>query len=171
MLNLYKQLKLRLNKNTKKPPKNWVENVRFTVKDTSKFPKFKYVFDAIVTAKNSNNWRDDNYWLNLFDEDVLKKFWWPTQAEKDDWLKRWQNTPTEKRLKDPTLVNHPWDFLSMIEAFQNGEYELLACEKVNEKEAQILFKIWSFPFGGTDSMKALIEAFGFSVISASTDEH
>jgi hypothetical protein len=52
----------------------------------------------------------------------------------------------------------------MIEAFKNGEYELISCELVSSDMAQLEYNPLAFPYGGTDPIKALVEAFGFHVV-------
>lgn len=57
----------------------------------------------------------------------------------------------------------------MIESFKDGEYELLSCEMISDETARINYNPFAFPYGGTDCMKALIEAFGFEVTGISED--
>lgn len=51
----------------------------------------------------------------------------------------------------------------MLRAFEDGEFELLACRKATERLAYLEFDPLAFPYGGTGCMKQLIVAFGFRV--------
>ncbi|MBW4472219.1 MAG: hypothetical protein KME45_17710 [Stenomitos rutilans HA7619-LM2] len=53
----------------------------------------------------------------------------------------------------------------MIEAFENGEYELLGRRRLSHQIARLEFSSYSSPYGGTGCMQALIEAFGHQVTS------
>jgi hypothetical protein len=136
--------------------------VEFAVADEDRFCRLAAAFDAVRTAIQSDDWRDDNYWLGFFDSEALSRFWRPTAAEREDWLRRWSATPAPQRFTDPSLVT-PWDFGSMIDAFQNGDYELVGCERVSPKVGRLLFEPHIWPYGGTGCMRALVEAFGHQV--------
>src|SRR5438128_232699 len=60
-------------------------------------------------------------------------------------------------------LQRKWDFGSMIDAFKDGEYELLSCEIISENRAIFRFMPWADPYGGTGCMQALVESFGFKV--------
>jgi len=52
----------------------------------------------------------------------------------------------------------------MIDAFLNGEYELLTCRLLTLDIGVFEFLPFAFPYGGTGCMKALIGAFDFPII-------
>ncbi|MBI5761003.1 MAG: hypothetical protein HZA46_20965 [Planctomycetales bacterium] len=54
----------------------------------------------------------------------------------------------------------PWDFESMIDAFRNGEYNLLRVIRASENTGALQFEALACPYGGTGCMHALIECFG-----------
>lgn len=101
--------------------------------------------------------------FDLFDEQALAHFWWPSKQEHQDYWQRWSATPVPQRFTDPAL-NPPWDFESMIDSFLNGEYELLSCRLLTSDTGVLEFLPFSFPYGGTGCMQALIEALDFQVI-------
>jgi hypothetical protein len=136
--------------------------VEFEVADEDRFRRLVAVFDALRAAKVADEWRDDDYWLAFFDAEARSHFWWPTAAEQDDWNRRWFSTPVPQRFTDPSLVT-PWDFGSLIDAFRNGDYELLGCEQVSERAGRLFFDPHGWPYGGTGCMRALVEAFGHRV--------
>ncbi|MEH7459022.1 hypothetical protein CON65_11245 [Bacillus pseudomycoides] len=108
----------------------------------------------------------DSMWLEYFDEDVLKQFWWPTEEELHNHWILWEQTPVEERLREPKLET-PWDFESMIDTFACGEYELVFCEKVSNNIGRIEFYPNAWPYGGSDVFRALIEYSGFKIIDES----
>ena len=55
--------------------------------------------------------------------------------------------------------------MSLLEAFKNGDYELLPIVRLTETEAALPFNPTGNPYGGTGCMRALIEAFGHRVIA------
>jgi hypothetical protein len=136
--------------------------VEFEVADKDRFRRLSAVFDALRAAKVADEWRDDDYWLGFFDAEARSRFWLPTPAEQEDWNRRWFSTPVPQRFTDPSLVT-PWDFGSMIDAFRNGDYDLLACEQLSERVGRLSFDPHGWPYGGTGCMRALVEAFGHRV--------
>lgn len=101
--------------------------------------------------------------LDLFDQQALAHFWWPSEQELQDYWQRWWATPVPQRFTDPTLET-TWGFESMIDSFLNGEYELLFCRLLTSDTAVLEFLPFAFPYGGTGCMRALVEAFDFQVI-------
>ncbi len=139
------------------------EFVEFEICSIDGYRKLEVVTSALVEAKRTNNWRDDAFWLAFFDAAARAHFWWPTPAEIEDWRQRWFNTPVANRLTDPSLRT-PWIFGAMIEAFKNGEYKLLGCQKISDSLGRFEFSSYAHPYGGTGCMRALIEAFDLRVI-------
>jgi hypothetical protein len=142
--------------------------VEFEIADEDRFQRLVAVFDAVRAAKQSDDWQDDTYWLAFFDQEPRLRFWWPTAAEKEDWARRWFAAPVPQRFTDPTLVT-PWDFGSMINAFRNGDYDLVSCERQSERIARLTFNSHGWPYGGTRCMRALLEAFGHRVSAEPED--
>jgi hypothetical protein len=139
--------------------------VEFEIADEDRFRHLEAVVAALAEAKRIDDFGVDEYWLRFFDTEARSHFWQPTEEQKQDWLRRWQSTPLEQRSSDPSLVELPWDFGSMIDAFKNGDYELLGCRRVSERVGRIEFEPFGWPYGGAGCMRALIEAFGYRVIS------
>src|SRR3954471_17755425 len=108
--------------------------VEFRIESQAGFEKLAALYAALQEAKASDHWKNDEYWLTFVDEEARKHFWWPTEAESEEWRKRWFSTPIDKRLSDPSLQTK-WDYLSMIEAFRDGDYELLACRRSSQERA------------------------------------
>ena len=71
--------------------------------------------------------------------------------------------PVDVRLRDPSFRPPAWDFRSLIEAFRNGDYDLLGCQRASSETGRLAFEPFGWPYGGTGCMRALIEAFGHRV--------
>lgn len=138
--------------------------IEFKVDDKNRFKDLCRVFEEIKKDKDADSFRNEQQWLAFFDDDARSHFWQPTQEEYNDWLLRWYATPVEQRWTDPSLKT-PWDFNSMFDAFQAGDYNLIACRMISSDLARIEFDPYGYPYGGTGCMKALIESFGFSIIA------
>ncbi|WP_413256424.1 hypothetical protein [Floridanema fluviatile] len=121
------------------------------------------IFQEIKRDKDTNKWRNEEDWLAFFDEQALSTFWWPTEEEQAEWLRNWEATPVPQRWTEPSLET-PWDFESMIDAFKNGEYELISCRMISSDLARIEFNPLAYPYGGTGCIQALIESFGFLIV-------
>ncbi|MES2981218.1 MAG: hypothetical protein V4727_02805 [Verrucomicrobiota bacterium] len=137
--------------------------IKFTCPDSERLEAAEKVFTRIQECKSNGEWPDDiDSWKPYFDNRALAHFWWPTDAELDDWKRRYLAAPVDKRHTDPSL-EHPWDFLSMIDAFKNGEYELESFESAGAGLGMLTYEPFSHPFGGTGCMRAFIEAFDMTV--------
>ena len=137
--------------------------VAFKVDNVARFEALRAAYEAIKHDKDTDEWRVEEDWLSFFDDEALAYFWWPTKEETEAYWARWWGTPIPQRWTDPAVQAPSWDFLSMIDAFKNGEYELQACRLVDEGHGQLEFDPWAFPYGGTGCMRMLIRAFGFEV--------
>ncbi len=78
-------------------------HIEFAVVDDAKFGRLATVFEAIRHAKQADNWHDDEFWLGFFDQTERAHFWWPSDAELEDWRRRWFSTPAPERFTDPSL--------------------------------------------------------------------
>ena len=137
--------------------------IYFNIVDEERFAMAVRAYDHIRQCKEAEKWPEtDNEWKLYFDQQALSHFWWPTQEEKDDWARRWTATPVPQRFTEPSLKT-PWDFMSMFDAFQNGEYTLLPIERVNPKSGILPFDPHSHPYGGTGCMQAFLESFELEV--------
>lgn len=110
--------------------------VEFKVDEKKRFDALCRVFYEIKKDKDGDSFRDDEDWLAFFDDEALSHFWWPTQEERAEWVRRWDATPVPQRWTDPRLKT-PWDFDSMFDAFKNGDYELISCRMISSDKAQL----------------------------------
>ncbi len=144
------------------------EYIEFEINDPARFQMLQEAFQKIKTDKDRNSFEDENVYLRFFDEKAKYYFGWYSEKENKEWSEKWFSTPLENRWTNPNL-ERKWIFGSMIEMFKDGEYELLSCEKVSDKIGRLCYKPFSFPYGGTGCMKALIESFGFEIVEVSDE--
>lgn len=130
--------------------------VVFRVTDKERFMVLARVFEILKQAKQTLLVQGESHEMieqlidmlfDLLDDQVLSHFWWPSR---------------QQRLTDVAL-KHPWDFEAMVESFMNGDYELVACSNYVSDVGIFEFFPYGFPYGDTESMKALIRAFDFIV--------
>ena len=123
--------------------------VEFKVNDHERFTSLCRVFDALKHDKQkqlnaqheavtAQAFRDDDQWLSFFDERARSHFWWPSQQELDAHSAQLFATPLATHWSDPAL-KRPWMFFSMIDAFKNGEYELISCKMHTSDIARLSF--------------------------------
>lgn len=137
----------------------------FEINNNDRFRNLQEFFYALKEDKVKENIiSNDSKWIGYFEEDVLMKFWWPTSDELNEYAKLWKETPINERFTSPKL-QHPWDFESMIDAFSNGEYDFVSCERISNEKGRIEFNPWSWPYGGSGAFRALIEYQGFKILS------
>jgi hypothetical protein len=139
--------------------------IEFEFSDKERFMMLVKMFNALNEAKRAHSFPNDDFWLSFLDEQARAFFWWPTERELQEWIKRWQATPVSQRFTDSTQLR--WTFGSMLDAFQNGEYELVACTLVSNGVGRLEFEPLAWPYGGTGCIQALVEAFGCRVVKDS----
>ena len=138
------------------------EFIAFAVNNREQFEHLRNVFLELKKDKDADQFRAEVEWPKYFDDQALDNFYWPTHEERSRWLKEAQHrpiriTPTEM------ATGLRRDFFSMIDAFQNGEYELRSCELVGLDNGRLDFFALAYPYGGVGCMVALIEAFGLKI--------
>jgi hypothetical protein len=136
--------------------------IEFAVHDAARFGQLQAVFAALQQAKRSGHFPTDDYWLAFFDAAARAYFWWPTEAEYADWLRRWYATPVPQRESDPSIQTG-WLFEAMLAGFRDGEFDLVACRLVDGGRARLELEPYPWPHAGIGCPKALVECFGFPV--------
>jgi hypothetical protein len=123
--------------------------IEFSAQPGERFEQLRTAFEALKTAKADNSFEDeDPAWLRYFDDDARRFFLWS-----DTCIGKPEGT---------TWGKSGWYFWSMIHALYNGEYDLHSCEMVSAGRAELRFCEHAYPFGGTASLRVLIECFGFT---------
>lgn len=141
--------------------------VEFAVASDQGYQRLDAVVAALAVAKRTDDFKDDAHWLPYFNSEERSRFWWTTEAELREWSQRWEAAPVDRRLSDPAFQPPAWDFGSMIDAFRNGDYDLLGCQLRSPQVGRLEFEPFGRPLGGKGCMRALIEAFGHRVIAES----
>ncbi|KNY26932.1 hypothetical protein [Pseudobacteroides cellulosolvens] len=137
--------------------------IEFIINNSERFDMLQNMFKLLKEEKEIDliDFRDSK-WFDFFDEESLMSFWWPTEQDIKEYNKLWNESSFINRFFDPRL-NKKWDFESMLYAFKNGEYELVSCERVDKHVGRIEYYPFSWPYGGSEVFKALIESYGFMI--------
>ena len=117
--------------------------IKFAFTDSERLAAAEKAFARIQECKASGEWPSElEGWKPFFDERALSHFWWPTEAELEDWKRRYLATPVDERHLDPALAR-PWDFMSMMDSFESGEYELESLEPAGEGFGMLTYEPFS----------------------------
>jgi len=135
------------------------EFVEFSISSLERFSALQRVFAELKHDKDADDWRSNEEMLKFFDIESRSHFYWPPD---DARRQRLEDLRTRVVLETPTeqATGLTWDFDSLMDAFVNGEYNLLSCEIIHDGKARLNFYSLSYPYGGVGCMAALIEAFG-----------
>ena len=135
------------------------EFVDFLITSPERFAALHRVFTELKHDKDAGDWRSSEDMLKLFDAESLNHFYWPPD---DVRRQRREDLRTRPIILTPTeqATGLTWDFDSLMDAFINGEYNLLSCEMAGPGKARMSFYALAYPYGGVGCIVALIEAFG-----------
>ena len=134
------------------------EFIEFSIPSRERFAALQRVFAELKHDKDADEWRSSDQLLELFDAEALSHFYWPPDDGRRGRLERLRTRP---KAETPTeqVTGQTWDFDSLVDAFVNGEYNLLSCELTDRGEARLGFYALAYPYGGVGCMVALVEAF------------
>jgi hypothetical protein len=135
------------------------EYIEFSIPSPERFTALQRVFVELKHDKDADDWRPNEELIRFFDAESLRHFYWPADDVRRQRLEDLRTrpvieTPTER---SPGLT---WDFDSLIDAFVNGEYNLLSCEMTKDRKSRLTFDSLAYPYGGVGCMVALVEVFG-----------
>jgi hypothetical protein len=136
--------------------------IDFNVRDEGAFRRLAVVVDEFQRQKETSGIFDATHWLPYFENSERAEFWWPTEAELEQWNDFWLSTPYPQRYS-PTMPTPPWHFVSMVESVLRGDFDLIGVQKSHEKRGRLEFYPHGYPYGGTGSLRALVRAFGHEV--------
>lgn len=117
---------------------------------------------------------DDSYWTDFLNEESLA--WFSNTFDYDSvegkvYQKLWNLTEPEVRLSHPMFhLPGNWDFESLLDAIFRGEYTLIDLVLESKSKGLLYFQPYAYPFGGTEALFGLIEAFGCTVTHDSYHE-
>lgn len=138
------------------------EYVKFRIAAHDRFQMLKTVFyrlkaDKLLEAIEGN----EEQYVTYFDDDAKGYFWWAKRETIDQCVRRRMTRP----LKWAELNEYgPWDFGSMIEAFQNGDYVFVDCKPLDQNTGIVEIDSQAYPYGGIGALEALVECFGHKII-------
>ncbi len=136
--------------------------VKFNSGSDVHFEALKRLFEAVKKDKDDESSRDESEWINFIPEELRPNFIWPTEVERSEW----QDFSKDKPVAIPDVahqLSEKWDFYSIIDAFHNGDYDLLKCERIAESYEMHIYP-YGYPYGGIGPLIALAEGFGFQVV-------
>jgi hypothetical protein len=119
-------------------------------------------FDLVKAAKDSEEPADESQLLAFLTDGERSYFSNLTAEEVAEWNEYWFSTPLPKRHSPETLVPQ-WDFASMLDAFWNGDYDLISIQPRATRHV-LEFNPHGYPYGGNGSLVALVECFGHQVV-------
>lgn len=106
----------------------------------------------------------DNKWYRLFSDEDTNNFWWPNQEQYEEIKHLFGECPikiTEKEINP----REDWDIYSMFDAIKSGEYEIIGIKRLKHGSYILEINPFSYPYGGLDSLKKLIESLGHTIIA------
>ena len=143
------------------PPR--YEYVAFIPRDADALDRLRLLIAAVQEAKANAGTRgrlDITASAYLTDEDRAR-FWRPTPEEEAEAMEDWWAAPVETRPRDPYLQT-PWRLSAALSVTLDCEYSLIDVVPVGDRH-HVRFQTHGFPYGGTDSLIALIEGLGHKV--------
>lgn len=154
--------------------------IEFSIGEPQRFETLHRLFLALKECKDRvNDWEADDQESDIEDEveiarlkellDDEARAWFATaihhsSEESRIYRQLWDLTAPEIRLQHP-MFNRPgpWGFGGIIETIFDGEYELVDLRRDGPGKGILVYDPWSAPFGGTECLVELIEAFGHRV--------
>ncbi|GGC64143.1 hypothetical protein [Undibacterium terreum] len=136
--------------------------IEFVPKDEKSLRRTSELFAMLKVAKDADEALDDSRFVDYFTETERAYFWSPSTEEQREWNNEWFSTPIEIR-HSPKMLTPQWHLESMLDAFSNGDYQLIAIQDKNGKY-QLAFNPHGYPYGGTGCMVAFLECFGHSIV-------
>lgn len=137
--------------------------VNFRVDRQDLFPHLVAVFDALKLAKATEDFGSLEQWHLLLPTEASTHFHWPSEIELQE--------AASIRASHPVIITAPedalgmeWDFASLLDAVQNGEYSLIEISKTTETTAELRIDPEAYPYGGIGAFVALVEAHGMFVL-------
>ncbi|MEQ8210267.1 MAG: hypothetical protein RH917_10590 [Lacipirellulaceae bacterium] len=108
-----------------------------------RFPCLARVFSRLQEVKTDNPALEDGQRHELVDNPA--------------WLDLLDETAVELLTSEIS-----WPLEDILDCLLAGEYELVSLS-YTEGAGKLVYDPWSFPFGGTDPLKGMLESFGFEV--------
>jgi hypothetical protein len=135
--------------------------LEFLPKNTESLSRAIAFFGMVKAAKETDAVNEQPLVDYLTDAERAY-FWQLSPEEQQEWNDEWFSTPIALR-HSPRMLTPQWHLESMLDAFWNGDYELVAIQADNGKH-YLTFNPHSYPYGGTGCMVGFLECFGHQVV-------
>lgn len=154
----------------------------FEVVDPSRLPALRRLFDALKREKAAQfgagadeveRGPDDPGWLDYLDDGARLHFKRALPLDGEEartYRQLWDLTDPALRNDPMFTLPGPWDFESILESICNCEYLFVEISAVVQGKATLRYDPLAGPFGGTESLVQLVEAFGQKVTFDSWNE-
>ncbi|MEM8777561.1 MAG: hypothetical protein AAGF26_01555 [Cyanobacteria bacterium P01_G01_bin.49] len=136
--------------------------VEFVPKDTESLYRTIELFGMVKAAKEANEAVNEKPLVDYLSDVERAYFWNPSPEESKEWHDQWFSTPLEIR-HSRKMLTPQWHLESMLDAFWNGDYDLVAIQEENGKH-YLTFYPYGYPYGGTGCMVAFLECFGHRIV-------
>lgn len=121
------------------------------------------LIDDVPSEENFQPESEPN-WIDYLDEEAIAWFADTFDYQSDEGMvyqRLWELTEPDLRFDHP-MFNFPgnWDFESMIDSLFHNECIYDELVRLSPAEGKLIYTPLAFPFGGSESLVALIESFG-----------
>jgi len=123
------------------------EYIEFTIRDKNKFDDFIKLYKLISEAKNSDDYKSDEFWFNKFPNHALKQY-------------HFSKTDLKPKFETAKLVGGTWHFYTMIDyLLESLDVELGNCRAKDDKKGKLNFCAKNYPYGGITGLIMLLNSF------------
>lgn len=136
--------------------------IKFLPSDKESLSRLVRFYEMLKQEKDSTEEPNETRLSTFLSAAEKRYFWDPSEEEREQWQRFWSATAVDVRLS-PKMPSPPWYLESLYAALWIGDYDLLDISRENGSY-HLNYEPYGFPYGGTDSMIALVECFGHSVI-------
>lgn len=121
--------------------------IEFDIQSEQNFNDLKHTFDLFKEAKNNQQPRPEEFWLDNFPEYSLKQFYF-TESDKK---------PT---FQTADLGDFTWHFYSLTTLLETDyEIEYSDCFKLTDNLGRLEYLPYSYPYGGITGLIVFISSF------------
>ncbi|MGN6580989.1 MAG: hypothetical protein ACTHJ1_13530 [Bordetella sp.] len=145
-------------------PKAMTEfGVRFTFKNSKDLAALSLLYSELKRDKDSDHCRDHSCWPPLIPPGLIENFGWLDANA--------LSAAEHRRRTRPVVIDKPadqlsarWNFDSLVDSINTGDYSLLRLEVIGRSLAELRIYPYGYPYGGLGPLIALAEGFGFFVV-------
>ena len=121
--------------------------IDFEINNYEKFNSLKKTFELFKIAKNNDEPKDDDFWVNNFPKYALEKFYF-------------LETDIKPNFETSKIGEFTWHFYSLIELLEkNYEIEYISCTEIENNKGRIEYYPYSYPYGGITGIITFVNSF------------